>query len=196
MGNEHLDQIEPLCVEAWNGTRKVTISTDEVLRSWGPNMDTEMVLESRTVDAVQKAFDWLYSKAPVELDNRQAQIEMSEPSSLSADQRSTGVYCNKCGMQVQTVDEYHPYAACLMFQQCGDAYTVRASLDTFLSRGRLISMPPPPPDQELKTQLASPPPAVETHDMLCEMEGVDESHDLSNGVVCLACWNKAATRRK
>lgn len=27
--------------------------------------------------------------------------------------------------------------------------------------------------------------------IMCEMENVDESHDLSGGVVCIACWNRA-----
>jgi len=55
---------EPRVVEAWRGERKVTISVDDVLRSWGTDMDTEMTLEPRTLDTVQKAMDWLYSPLP------------------------------------------------------------------------------------------------------------------------------------
>jgi hypothetical protein len=55
---------EPRPVEVWNGERKVTIYDDSVLRSWGPNINTEMTDESRTLESVQAAMDWLYSTQP------------------------------------------------------------------------------------------------------------------------------------
>ena len=36
--------------------------------------------------------------------------------------------CGQCGMVVHPA-EYHPYAACLMFQSCKDGEVVRANLD-------------------------------------------------------------------
>jgi len=36
--------------------------------------------------------------------------------------------CGECGMSVQR-QEYHPFAACLMFKACHDGTTVRANLD-------------------------------------------------------------------
>ena len=35
--------------------------------------------------------------------------------------------CKECGMAVRA-DEYHPYAACLMFKACGNSRTVMANL--------------------------------------------------------------------
>lgn len=35
--------------------------------------------------------------------------------------------CAECGMRVR-VDEYHPYAACLMFRGCHDTEAVRSNL--------------------------------------------------------------------
>ena len=37
--------------------------------------------------------------------------------------------CNECGMPVDAVATYHPYAACLMFKACGDSEMVQANLD-------------------------------------------------------------------
>lgn len=36
--------------------------------------------------------------------------------------------CAQCGMVMARDDEYHPYAACLMFMGCHDGDTVRANL--------------------------------------------------------------------
>ena len=47
-------------VEAWYEEKKVTIYRDCVLRSWGQSLD-EMAQESRTLQAVQDAMDWLYA---------------------------------------------------------------------------------------------------------------------------------------
>lgn len=38
-----------------------------------------------------------------------------------------GWTCSECGMPCEA-DEYHPYAACLMYQQCHDSETVRDNL--------------------------------------------------------------------
>jgi hypothetical protein len=37
-------------------------------------------------------------------------------------------YCNECGMPVKP-NEYHPYAACLMFKACHSSSVVQANLD-------------------------------------------------------------------
>lgn len=36
--------------------------------------------------------------------------------------------CAQCGMVMVRPDEYHPYAACLMFRGCHDGDMVRTSL--------------------------------------------------------------------
>ena len=46
----------------------------------------------------------------------------------------TATACTECGMLVMP-DEYHPYAACLMFKACHDAETVYANLDAVLMHG-------------------------------------------------------------
>lgn len=43
--------------------------------------------------------------------------------------------CHSCGMPLEQENEYHPYAACLMFKACGDAETVRANLNGVVSWG-------------------------------------------------------------
>ncbi len=35
--------------------------------------------------------------------------------------------CNQCGMTLEN-NEYHPFAACLMFRSCRDSVTVRTNL--------------------------------------------------------------------
>lgn len=42
--------------------------------------------------------------------------------------------CYTCGMMVST-DDYHPYAACLMFQSCHCSETVQANLDAVQAHG-------------------------------------------------------------
>lgn len=54
------EQSEAKPVEIWKGDRKVTIYEDLVLRSWGPNIYTEMFDEPRTLDSVQKAIEWCF----------------------------------------------------------------------------------------------------------------------------------------
>ncbi len=56
----HVD-IDARPVEVWRGERKVTVYADSVLRSWGANIETEMSDESRTLESVQAAMDWLYA---------------------------------------------------------------------------------------------------------------------------------------
>lgn len=48
-------------VELWHGDRKVSIYRDIVLREWGPNIQTEMSDEPRTLQSVCNAVDWLYA---------------------------------------------------------------------------------------------------------------------------------------
>jgi len=38
-------------------------------------------------------------------------------------------HCAQCGMTLAQFNEYHPYAACLMFMQCQDGDTVRANFN-------------------------------------------------------------------
>ena len=40
--------------------------------------------------------------------------------------------CAECGMRCNA-DEYHPYAACLMFKQCHNSETVRTNLEAVRS---------------------------------------------------------------
>jgi len=42
--------------------------------------------------------------------------------------------CKECGMPVDA-NEYHPYAACLMFKACYDSATVKANLDSVINHG-------------------------------------------------------------
>lgn len=43
--------------------------------------------------------------------------------------------CAECGMTVEP-NEYHPYAACLMFKACYSAEVVRANLNAVLEYGQ------------------------------------------------------------
>jgi len=42
--------------------------------------------------------------------------------------------CMECGMPTEA-NEYHPYAACLMFKGCHDGAVVRANLDAVVAHG-------------------------------------------------------------
>lgn len=54
-------------VEVWRGERKVTVYPGEnVIRIWGANIDTDMSDEPFSLDAVQRAMDWLYASAPAQ----------------------------------------------------------------------------------------------------------------------------------
>lgn len=43
--------------------------------------------------------------------------------------------CSECGMPVDSVETYHPYAACLMFKACLDSEVVQANLDAAVAHG-------------------------------------------------------------
>ncbi len=45
--------------------------------------------------------------------------------------------CEECGMPLDEVMEYHPYAACLMFRGCQDSESVRTNLQDVLEHGRM-----------------------------------------------------------
>ena len=47
--------------------------------------------------------------------------------------------CKQCGMLVEAA-EYHPYAACLMFQGCNNSAVVRANLDAVVASGYQIAI--------------------------------------------------------
>jgi recombinational DNA repair protein (RecF pathway) len=53
---------------------------------------------------------------------------------MSTDELST---CAECGMSV-VPQEYHPYAACLMFKQCQDGAIVRFNLNAVLQDGKTL----------------------------------------------------------
>ena len=42
--------------------------------------------------------------------------------------------CQECGMSIDS-DQYHPYAACLMFKGCHDGDIVQANLDAVIVYG-------------------------------------------------------------
>lgn len=64
--------------------------------------------------------------------------------------------CAECGMPV-TPNEYHPYAACLMFRGCRDAAVVRANLTAVQGHGPLGAPPrnQPTPSKTLQAAYAA-----------------------------------------
>lgn len=44
--------------------------------------------------------------------------------------------CACCGMVLEHPEEYHPFAACLMYKQCKDESTVRANLFAVIGFGQ------------------------------------------------------------
>src|SRR3546814_6537942 len=50
---------------------------------------------------------------------------------------SVDVTCGDCGMPCAS-DEYHPYAACLMFKACHNTTIVRANLEAALASRRVV----------------------------------------------------------
>lgn len=50
--------------------------------------------------------------------------------------------CQDCGMACAT-REFHPFAACLMYRECGDARTVRTNLAAVLVIARSLNAPDP-----------------------------------------------------
>lgn len=55
-------------------------------------------------------------------------------------------WCSECGMILHSTDEYHPYAACLMFKQCQDSVIVRANLEAVKQAGYRAALPQPTTD--------------------------------------------------
>lgn len=51
----------PAPVEIWHDDRKVTIDHEEVIRVWGPGIETQMSSEPRSHESVNAAVDWLYA---------------------------------------------------------------------------------------------------------------------------------------
>lgn len=64
---------------------------------------------------------------------------MTDPR--TADQKTTysSATCACCGMVTAGPQEYHPYAACLMFKACHDGNVVRANLEAVVTYGRKLS---------------------------------------------------------
>lgn len=52
-----------------------------------------------------------------------------------SEQRPSKTPCAQCGMPVGP-DQYHPYAACLMFKQCHDSRTAQDNLWAVVDYGR------------------------------------------------------------
>lgn len=48
--------------------------------------------------------------------------------------------CAKCGMVLIDPQEYHPFAACLMYKQCKDELTVRDNLAAVVDHGHKIGV--------------------------------------------------------
>ena len=44
--------------------------------------------------------------------------------------------CHECGMELGSEDEYHPYAACLMYRGCGSRQRVVAELKVVAEHAR------------------------------------------------------------
>lgn len=76
---------EPVTVEVWNGTRKVTIyPSDTVLRIWGANMNTEMKDEPWSHEAVNAAMRWLYEGPPAAMTEAASEPTAAHQSALTA----------------------------------------------------------------------------------------------------------------
>ena len=61
--------------------------------------------------------------------------------------------CKSCGMPIEK-DEFHPYAACLMFKGCLDAEVVRANLDAVIAHGVQIEVERREEDSQVYASLA------------------------------------------
>ncbi len=86
--------------------------------------------------------------------------------------------CGECGMPGRAND-YHPYAACLMFKACHSSEVVRANLDAVVEHGRATPSPPAPP--------ATPEPFAFVQEMWDELARQGHSeHDMRR-------WSKALT---
>lgn len=48
----------------------------------------------------------------------------------------SGYHCGQCGMCLKGPNDYHPYAACMMFGFCHDGNQVQANLDAVVEYGR------------------------------------------------------------
>lgn len=46
-----------------------------------------------------------------------------------------GGHCSQCGMTTHGPQDFHPFAACLMFKECGNGNTVEANLQFVVEYG-------------------------------------------------------------
>ena len=53
-------------------------------------------------------------------------------------ERRVNPLCTSCGMPCPP-NEYHPYAACLMFRTCNDENTVRSNLQAVVDHGAALT---------------------------------------------------------
>ena len=51
------------------------------------------------------------------------------------------VRCAECGMETKP-DDYHPYAACLMFKACHSSVTVSVNLAAVIEHGKKLAEAP------------------------------------------------------
>lgn len=56
------------------------------------------------------------------------------PASLTSNQHCS-CHCSQCGMLLRKPNDYHPYAACLMFNACRDGNVVEANLGAVVEYG-------------------------------------------------------------
>ena len=82
--------------------------------------------------------------------------------------------CTQCGMVCEP-NEYHPYAACMMYRDCHDSETVRANLNAVVEHGR---KPAPCPHIASSTEgTSSCRLADEIGNLLCEIEAPEPDNE-------------------
>jgi hypothetical protein len=59
----------------------------------------------------------------------------NSPDKRKQEQPMTNPSCDHCGMPLKNWSDYHPYAACLMFEACHNSETVEANLLAVLAYG-------------------------------------------------------------
>lgn len=60
---------------------------------------------------------------------------MSEQRTTDLEVEERSRTCGECGMLLESIAEYHPFAACLMYRGCRDSITVRANLSAVVAHG-------------------------------------------------------------
>lgn len=73
------------------------------------------------------------------MDDQQNQNEAADGRSDLTAELAAAEPCAECGMLVRG-DDYHPYAACLMFKGCHDSETVQANLEAVQAHGYQLAV--------------------------------------------------------